>query len=329
MGNVTHLEPQGEKRDLRAAFQIELEQSGLSTARAADQIGRHASSITRWLNGTYTGDNDAVAADIERWLDTRADAARRSLDGAGLDRHAETSAARQITSALAYAHAAGDIVAIIGKPGRGKTWASERYCAGRTNAFYLSVSSAVFSLPGLLSLVGEAIGAGRHHRSALEAERTIIDRLRDRQALIVVDEAHHLRDKLLDELRIIRDRAGCGLALVADETIRMALARCQQVDGRIGLKIDLATQPLATQPMADVEDIAAGVLGRRPSKKELKTLNAVGKGPGGLHAMRRLLGRAWMVAQAAGRDSIEPADITAAADEGVAADEGAVGQGTG
>ncbi len=321
MGNVTHLEPQTETRDLRAAFQVELEQSGLSTARAADQIGRHASSITRWLNGTYTGDNEAVAADVERWLDTRADAAKRSLDGAGLDHHAETSASRQITSALAYAHAAGDIVAIIGKPGRGKTWASERYCAGRTNAFYLSVSSAVFSLPGLLSLVGEAIGAGRHHRSALDAERTIIDRLRDRQALIVVDEAHHLRDKLLDELRIIRDRAGCGLALVADETIRMALARCQQVDGRIGLRIDLATQPTS-----DVEDIAAGVLGHQPTKAELKTLSAVGKGPGGLHAMRRLLGRAWMVAQAAGRDAIEAGDIAAAADEGVAADEGAAAQ---
>ena len=324
MGNVTHLEPQAEKRDLRAAFEIELEQSGLSTTRAADQIGRHASSITRWLNGTYTGDNDAVADDVERWLDTRADAARRSLDGAGLDRHAETTASRQINSLLAYVHAAGDIVAIIGKPGRSKTWASERYCAGRTNAFYLSVSSAVFSLPDLLSLVGEAIGTGRHHRSALEAERTIIDRLRDRQALIVADESHHFRDKLLDELRIIRDRSGCGLALVADETIRMALARCQQVDGRIGLKIDLATQP-----MADVEDIAAGVLGRRPSKTERKTLNAVGRGSGGLHAMRRLLARAWMVAQAAGRDEIEAGDITAAADEGVAADEGAVGRGTG
>ena len=324
MGNVTHLEPQTEKRDLRAAFQVELEQSGLSTARAADQIGRHASSITRWQNGTYTGDNDAVASDVERWLETRADAAKRSLDGAGLDRHAETTASRQITSALAYAHAAGDIVAIIGKPGRGKTWASERYCAGRTNAFYLSVSSAVFSLPGLLSLVGEAIGAGRHHRSALEAERTIIDRLRDRQAMIVVDEAYHLRDKLLDELRIIRDRAGCGLALVADESIRMALARCQQVDGRIGLRIDLATQL-----SADVEAIASGVLGRQPTKTELKTLTAVGKGPGGLHAMRRLLGRAWMVAQAAGRDALEAGDITAAADEGVAADEGAAAQGTG
>ena len=104
----------------------------------------------------------------------------------------------------------------------------------------------------------------------------------------------------------------------------MALARCQQVDGRIGLKIDLATQPTA-----DVEDIATGVLGRRPTKAELKTLNAVGKGPGGLHAMRRLLGRAWIVAQADGRDAIEVGDITAAADEGVAADEGAAAQGNG
>ena len=71
---------------------------------------------------------------------------------------------------------------------------------------FLAVSSAVFSLPGLLSLVGEGIGAGRHHTSALEAEQTIIDRLHNRQALIVVDEAHHLRDKRLDELRIIHYR---------------------------------------------------------------------------------------------------------------------------
>ena len=110
---------------------------------------------------------------------------------------------------------------------------------------------------------------------------------------------------------------------MADETIRMAFARCQQVDGRIGLRIDLTTQPTT-----DVEDIAAGVLGRRPSRAELKTLNTVGRGPGGLHAMRRLLGRAWMVTQAAGRDAIEAGDITAAADEGTAADEGAAAQGT-
>ncbi|MDD9991364.1 MAG: hypothetical protein OXP75_06170 [Rhodospirillales bacterium] len=33
----------------------------------------------------------------------------------------------------------------------------------------------------------------------------------------MVDETRHLRDKLLDETRIIRDRAGFGLALVAND----------------------------------------------------------------------------------------------------------------
>ena len=220
MGDVTTFEPEG-PRDVRAALQAELAQSGLSLTRAADQIGRHSSSISRWLNRNYTGNNDAVAADVERWLETRADAVKHSLEGAGLDRHAETHATRKITDALAYAHATGDIVAVVGVPGRGKTWAAQRYCAGKSGAYYLAVSSAVFTLPGLLSVVGEAIGVGRQHPSALDAESTIIARLHDRQALLVVDEAHHLRDKLLDELRIVRDRSGCGLALLADKSIGM------------------------------------------------------------------------------------------------------------
>ena len=154
--------------------------------------------------------------------------------------------------------------------------------------------------------------------SALEAESAIIDRLRDRSALLVVDEAHHLRDKLLDELRIIRDRSGCGLALVADKTIEIALARCAQVDGRIGIKLDLTMQAVA-----DIEDIIAGAIGRKPSKAELKTLDEIGRGPGGLRALRRLLGRAWMVAQGDGHDDITASDIDAAVEQGVAADDAA------
>ena len=320
MGDVTTFDkpPQG-PRDLRKAFQVELDASGISKARAAAQMARHPSSLSRWLNGTYTGNNEAVAADVARWLETRADAARHSLEGAGLDRHAETAAYQQITIALAYAQAAGDIVTVIGKPGRGKTWTAEHYCEAKTGAYYLAVSAAVFTLPGLLSRVGAAIGAGSSFRSALEAESAIIAHFRGHDdALLVVDEAHHLRDKLLDELRIIRDRAGCGLALVADETIRMALARCHQIKGRVGLSIDLKAQPVA-----DVEKIAAGVLKRAPSKGELKVLNGVARGVGGLHALRRLLGGAYMVARANGRTAIEAADIAAAAAEGVAADEGA------
>ena len=105
--------------------------------------------------------------------------------------------------------------------------------------------------------------------------------------------------------------SGVGLhhtsALVADETTRMALARCPQADGCIGLGIDLATQAVA-----EVKDIAAVVLWRRPSGVELKTLNAVGRGPGGRHVLRRFLGRAWLMA----RPSESPEHLAVAADDG-------------
>ena len=69
--------------------------------------------------------------------------------------------------------------------------------------------------------------------------------------------------------------------------------------------------------------ISAGVIGRKPSKAELKTLDEIGRGPGGLHALRRLLGRAWMVAQGDGHDDITASDIDAAVEQGVAADDAA------
>ena len=269
------------------------------------------STISRWLNRKYSGDNDAVEALVARWLETQAEIAERSLAAVGLDRYTETGVAQQIMGALAYAQAEGDIVTVIGPSGRGKTRAAEQYCATRSGAFYLAVSGSVFTLPGLL-------GAPVAVRSALATEKAVIARMRDRNYLLVVDEAHFLRDSLLDELRIIRDRARCGLALVANESIEMALGRRDQIAGRVGLSLDLATQPVA-----DVEKIAAGPLGRRPDKAELRILTAAARGPGGLHALRRLLGRAFMLARAEGRERIAPADVALATDEGVAADEGA------
>ena len=72
-----------------------------------------------------------------------------------------------------------------------------------------------------------------------------------------------------------------------------------------------------------IEDISAGAIGRKPSKAELKTLDEIGRGPGGLHALRRLFGRAWMVAQGDGHDDITASDIDAAVEQGVAADDAA------
>ncbi len=297
--------------DVPAACRAEMEAVGLSRVQAAREMGVSQGTLSRWLRGSYPGDVSGVEAKVLRWLETRAEAARRGLGGAGLDRHAQTGASEEVFAALAYAQAAGDVVLAHGPSGRGKTWSARRYCSERAGASYLAVTGATVTLAGLLNRLADAVGAGGRHGSALEAETVIVSRLRDRNALLVVDEAHHLRAALVDELRCIRDLAGCGLALVGDDSIRMTLARCPQVTGRIGMRVDLRTVA-----EADVVDVAAAVLGRQPGGPERKPLLAAARGPGGLHALRRLLGRGWMIARAEGRERIGAEDIVAAAEDG-------------
>ena len=87
-----------------------------------------------------------------------------------------------------------------------------------------------------------ALGAGAVHRSALAAETAIVDQLRDRDAILIVDEAQHLAPPFLDELRCIRDIARCGLALAGDDLLWTALKGCRcckQIVGRIGGHVHL------------------------------------------------------------------------------------------
>ena len=303
-----------------AACRAEMEAAGLSHKQVAREIGRGVSdgTLSKWLRGIYGGRHDGdlerVTARIATWLETRAEAARRDMAAAGLDRHVELGVTEDIESALAHAQATGDVVLIHGRSGCGKSWAVARYCGRHSAAYRLAVTDAVTSLAGLLDRVAQAVGAGADYPSALAAETAIITNLQGRGALLCVDEAHHLSPRLLDELRCIRDLAGCGLALVGEDGLFNLLAkspRCQQIVGRVGIRL-----PLAGAAEADLSDLARAVLGRAPNKGERKTIAKAAAGAGGLHALRRLFGRAWVLARAAGRDRITADDLAAAAEEG-------------
>ena len=300
-----------------AACRTEMEAAGLSISDVAREIGAGVSTTTasKWLRGVYEGDVPAVTARMRAWLRTRREAARRSMSASGLDRHVAMGVTEEIEAVLAHAQAAGDVVLIHGRSGAGKSWAVARYCAGRNASFRVTMTGAVVTLAGLLARVAAAVGAGERHGSALAAETAIVGRLRGRGALLVVDEAHHLSARLLDELRCIRDLAGLGLALIGGDELWSALAgsaRCDQIVGRIGIRL-----PLGAAVDADVLDLAASVLGRRPGAGEAKRLVAAARGAGGLHALRRLLARAWLLARAEGRERIGDGDLQVAAEEGV------------
>lgn len=316
--NVHHLDPadaQTGSETLKADFLAEIQNAGLSKNAAAGQIdGVSSSTLSQWLNDTYPGDVPAVERRIAIWLQTRREAQRRSFAAAGLDSHRELAVTDRVVTALSHAQAVGDVVLVHGQSGAGKSWAANHYCRTHSSAHYVSMTVAVRGLPGLLGRIGVAVGVGATHGSALDAESAIIARLQDRGALLVIDEAHHLTAKLLDELRCIRDVSGCGLALIGDDSVRMTLARCPQIVGRIGFRVGI---PLPSEE--DVRDLVSGVLRRRANKREIKTALTVARGPGGMHALRRLLARAWLMARNEDREAIAVEDLEIAADEEIAA----------
>lgn len=293
----------------------EMDAASLSIAQAAHQMGRGVSTATlsKWLRGVYEGDVPAVTERVVLWLATRSEARSRDMTAAGLDRHVALGVTEGIEATLGHAQATGDVVLVHGRSGCGKSWAVTRYCNGHTAAYQATMTDAVATIAGLLDRVAEAVGAGTGHPSALAAERAVVSQLEGRSALLCIDEAHHLRPKLLDELRCIRDLAGCGLAYIGEDDLWNALnksARCDQIIGRIGVRL-----PLGRAADADVLDLARSVLGRSPTKGERKHLAAAAHAAGGLHALRRLFARAWLLARAAGREDIQADDLAAATEQ--------------
>ncbi len=292
---------------LHRAVAAEMAGYGLSQTDAARGIGVGTAMFNRWLNGRHEGDNDRLAGKARLWLETRAEAREHTLLPAGLDAHAELGVTGEVMATLAHAQATGDVVLIHGRSGTGKSRALRRYADTRAGVHLLTVTCGITSLAGLYGRIARTLDAdGR--RTALEMEDAILARLEGRQALLAIDEAQHLSARLVDALRGLRDLSGAGLALVGDDTIRMTLGRCPQVTGRIGIRAGL------TAPgQMDVTALVTGVLGRAPERAEREAALAAATGPGGMHALRRLLARAFMIARADGRDAIAPCDMTGAA----------------
>lgn len=310
--------PSDDHQSVVTEFRAELEHTGTPIAQAAREIGRGAgqATLSTWMRGEYQGDVAGVTKRVRRWLETRRSAAEHDTSGLHIDRHVDLGVTARIEDALTVAQARGDVTAIYGPSGAGKTAALEHYCAERAGAFYVLVSPGFRSIAGLVSEVAEAIGEGAEHKSTRLAEKAVVKRLTDRRAMLVIDECQHLLPRLLDELRYLRDAAKCGLALVGDEDLKTLLygaaTRRGPIIGRIGTRLEL--KPPSRD---DVRRLGESVLARAPGDDELDILLGTARSDGGMHAMRRLLVRAWDYARAGGRTAIDADDLALAA-KGVA-----------
>lgn len=286
-----------EMEALRDQARAVISGSRMTQASAAKDAGIAYTTFAAWLGGTYTGNNQRVAAEVQRWLTARN--ARQQTAAAMPVRpgFVLTPTAERILPVMAYAQAAPDISVIVGAAGVGKTTALNQYKAQTPNVWLATMTPSTAGVSPMLREL--CIEMGLDTRNAGELARAIERKARASGGLIIVDEAQHLSRPALEQLRSIHDRAGIGIVLAGNPAVLGRLegdrkAEFAQLFSRIGMKLTL-TRPKAGDVTAILD--AWGVT----DTDESKLLATIAGKPGALRGLDKCMVLATMVAAGSGR----------------------------
>lgn len=236
-------QPEAIATELAWFHQHALEEN-LTWQQCATALNYSTTTIWRSLKGVYTGDWQKVAHAIRGYRAIVSE--RHAIKHAAFR---ETRITKLVTGGLSYAMANNSITKITGESRQGKTasakWWRDQNNHGRT----VFVTAPTYG--GSRALLKEiAVTLGINRNTGTTNMHESILRAFNENRMLIVDEAHRLLPRsragdpvLLEILRDIHDRTGCGLALLTtrrfDEGIAKTEYQYEQVLGRIGMPVQL------------------------------------------------------------------------------------------
>lgn len=153
---------------------------------------------------------------------------------------AHTQTLDEITMAVSFAEAAGDISLIYGDAGLGKTVSLKEYTKSHPDTIYVELKDCDKSTKGVCEKILSGIGKEQHGVDRLLVD-AIINFLTASPRLVIIDEAQHLSIRALENLRAINDTTETGIVLCGNPTVydRMhgrGQAHFAQLYSRIGIR---------------------------------------------------------------------------------------------
>lgn len=274
---------QAELRDRVAAI---LETEGLTKTALAEESGIAYGTFTGWLGSTYAGNNDSVAGKVVLWLESRVEKRQAAMRVARAPEFVRTKSAAHFMEVLRYAQVLPDITVIVGNAGIGKTTAARRYRDTNPNVILVTMHPSAGTVYPMLGAIAEAAKVQEKVMTRLFGK--IGDKLGDRGALLIIDEAQHLDTRALEQLRAFYDIYGIGIAIVGNDIVLGRIqgggkgAEFAQLFSRVGFKV--------TQKEPKGDDIcellkAWGIT----DKDQLRFLKAIAQKAGALRVMTKTL----------------------------------------
>jgi DNA transposition AAA+ family ATPase len=155
---------------------------------------------------------------------------------------AETSVLDSVRKAAGMAQDGSDIAVIVGDSGTGKTTALRSYAAESRSAILIEVDSS-FTKNVLMEEIARALGLETKGSLTAVAAR-IVEALRGRDTVVLIDEADYLSDGSLELLRrVINDKAQTGVVLAGLSRLKYKLENLrndrQQLTSRVGVLLEV------------------------------------------------------------------------------------------
>jgi DNA transposition AAA+ family ATPase len=283
-------------KDLRQRANAAKEREDLTLRQLAKRLDVAHPVLGRWLDGENVKDAAGLEQAVLAWL--------REVGGRSgtTEPFAETKSARRIMATLGYAQAEGEIVAIYGGPGTGKTRTIAHYRARYRHVWAATMSPSCSTPVPALEEIAEAVDA-QATGGARALNRSIRSKVAGRGGLLIIDEAQHLSQAAIEEIRSLHDwcleaELPVGVALVGNETVYARLtgpsraSHFAQLFSRVGMRLWLDRPE-----RSDVRILAQRYGVEERAAHDL--LERVARRPGGLRMVVKICRLAKSAAEAA------------------------------
>jgi len=209
-----------------------MEERGVSLHAVSRATGISYTAISLWINGKYKGKVDKINDAVNNFLIIENE--RKNLYKSEF---VETTVAKNIFDIAKICHVNSEIGVCYGKAGLGKTVSVSEYAKHNTDVILIEADLG-FTAKILFTEIHKRLGlegAGNVYTLMLD----IIQKLKNSNRLIIIDEAEHLPYKALELLRRIYDKAGVGILLVGMPklvaNLRGQKGQYEQLYSRVGV----------------------------------------------------------------------------------------------
>lgn len=195
------------------------DQHSLSWPALAKRMNRPSGSVSSWQSPSFQGNRDNVAKTIYSFKQmVESQEARAAI---ALERvpFVETKTAQRLQFLMEWAHGGRFAAAAMG-PGTGKTEAAKNYKASMGDTVFLIELSAMdSSATAMIARVKREMGLHSPNGWGAQSAGQVCAFVKNRGALLIVDEANHLDLKSLETIRWWHDDGGLGVILLGNEEL--------------------------------------------------------------------------------------------------------------